>query len=114
MLDGISSSLSGMAAAQNTIETAAHNIANLQTSNFVPIRSGSDGNPQSTQAVSSETSVTHSGIEAFQQTGGLVPSKVDLTTEMTNMVLSKRAFQANAAALKSQDEALGSLLDQTT
>jgi flagellar basal body rod protein FlgG len=113
MLNGISSSISGMLNALRRTETTAHNIANVQTPNFTPLRTDSNGNPEPTPAVSGETEAEQVAIEHFVNNGLPVPSKVDLTTEMTNLLLSKRAFQANAAALKSQDETLGDLLDRT-
>jgi len=113
MLNGISNSITGLLNAVRRTDTSAQNIANVQTPNYTPLRSDSNGNPEPTPNVSGETGPEQT-FPPPTNTGGLgVPSEVDLTTELTNLLLNKRAFQANAAALRSQDETLGDLLDRS-
>ncbi len=53
------------------------------------------------------------GIPPFGSflSGALEASNVDLATEMVEQILATRTFQFNAAALRANDETLGTLLD---
>jgi flagellar basal-body rod protein FlgG len=43
--------------------------------------------------------------------GAVEGSNVNLTEEMVSMILSKASVRANLAALKTQDEVLGEIVD---
>ena len=104
MIHGILTSLSGMTQALRRTNVAAHNIANSQTDGFKSVRAKS---PDDSNLSPAELSLPADGAEV------LPPSDVDLTTEVTNILINKNAFQANIAAIKVQDEALGDILDIT-
>jgi len=111
MIQGILSSLSGMLRASRKTDVAAHNLANLNTPGFQPLRADSEGNVTTQATVSAETVETPMGDSALFDDASPVSSNVNLSVEMTNLLINKRAFEANVNALKSQNEALGDLLD---
>ena len=113
MISGFLSSISGMLRASRRIDATAHNIANVQTPGFEPLRTDSEGNVRPAETVPGETVPQQESFEPFKNSGLPVPSEVDLTVEMTNLMINQRAFEANAAALKMQDETLGDLFDQS-
>jgi flagellar basal body rod protein FlgG len=111
MIQGILSSLSGMLRASHKTDVAAHNIANVNTPGFQPLRTDSEGNAPRGRSVPQETLLTEMDSFALQTSVSPVPSEVNLSVEMTNLLLNQRAFEANVNALKSQDDAMGDLLD---
>ena len=114
MISGISSSLSGIAAAQTKLSATAHNIANANTDGFkkhrVILEESSAGGvlPKTEQSntpgpvIFEETDQGHEPIEQ---------SNVDLGEEMVDLLMSQRFFEANVGALEAQNNTLGNLLD---
>jgi flagellar hook protein FlgE len=45
------------------------------------------------------------------QSGALEESNVDLTAELVNMITTQRMYQANAQAVKTQDQVLQTLVN---
>ena len=88
--------LSGLNAATLQLDTAAHNVANAQTPGFrrqqVAQQARADGGV--------DASVVTSPVEGSDLVADLVQQKVALYT-----------FKANIAALRTEHEMLGSLLD---
>jgi len=89
-------SLSGLSAAQRSLQTSAHNIANLGTDKFrrqelVPTTNRSGG-------------VATSLRQAAQ------PSHA-IETDLVHQLQAKNAFLANLAVFRAQDRMAGSLLD---
>ncbi len=84
-----------MMAHQNWMSNNANNIANINSDNFnstaTTIQNPSEG---SVQAVSSTTS-----------------SSTDLTREITEQIPIEKGFNAQAAAIKTQEQMIGSLID---
>ena len=114
MFAGISSSLSGLAAAQTKINTAAHNIANANSVEFKKIHTVSEESPSGGVQVSLEKVNTPGSIVLQGSDQGLIEqelSNVNLEEELVNLLVGKRSFEANRSAINLQDEALGSLLD---
>lgn len=110
MFAGISHSLSGVAAAQAKITTAAHNISNAHTAEFKKTRtiveeSGSGG-VQVTQH-SQASHVQGASGDLFEQEY----SHVNLEEEVVNLLIAKRSFEVNVKAIDLQDQAIGTLLD---
>ena len=114
MISGISSSLSGIAAAQAKISTTAHNIANAHTDGFkkhrVVLEESSVGGvqakvdqPDIPGPVALEE--TDQGLELIEQ------SNVDLGEAMVDLLIGQRFFEANLSALEVQHDTLGSVLD---
>jgi len=52
-----------------------------------------------------------SGTMGMLRSGALEDSNVDLTSELVNMMVAQRAYQANAQTIKTQDQALSTLLN---
>ena len=115
MISGIYSSLSGMAAAQTKITTAAHNTANANTDGFKKHRAlHQDVQPQGGVTTTIEQVDTPGPVVYRETESGLIEveqSNVDLGEEAVNLMLGKRIFEANVRALGIQTKTLGSLLD---
>jgi flagellar hook-associated protein FlgK len=89
-------SLSGLNAAQSSLDVSAHNIANLATDGF-----------HRQQAIQSSTpagGVTTSVVR------GSEPGSA-LETDMVDMLQAKGSFLANLAVFRTSDRMMGSLLD---
>jgi flagellar hook-associated protein FlgK len=87
--------VSGMSAAQLTLQTSAHNIANLGTANFRRQRV--------VQATDASGGVSTS-VASAQQPGHAI--EVDLLSQLQ----AKNAFLANLAVFRAHDRMSGSLL----
>lgn len=91
--------LSGMRAAQQGLQVAAHNVANLATPDAQPLQlqrqAAAQGGVETTVSVDSE----HAGGLPL---GDLLAAKAEVV-----------AFAANASVVRRQDQLLGSLLDRT-
>jgi len=114
MLNGISSGLSALKAIQTRTQSTANNVANLNTDGFKKTRvTMVEGAPQGVAA--SVQRVEAPGPLVYEPQGqseGLVEkSNVDLSEELPQMMLDRRALQANIKTIQAQDEMLGSLLD---
>ena len=90
--------LSGMNAAQTTLNSSAHNIANINTPGF--------RRQEVVQAAQAEggvsTSLTTAGSEG--------PS---LVTDVVAQLQAKNSFLANLAVFKTSDRIAGTLLDKS-
>ena len=115
MIAGVYSSLSAFQAFGRKLEVTANNIANLDTDGFkksrVEMIEAAPG--QGVQAVVQP--VPTPGVQILEdrpQGPQLVEqSNVDLGEELVNLMVAQRGFELNAAALRAQDEALGTLLN---
>lgn len=90
--------LSGMNAAQTTLNSTAHNIANMNTSGFR--RQEVIQNIQASGGVS--TALTTSSADG-----------ASIETDVVTQLQSKNAFLANLAVFKTSDKMAGALLDIT-
>jgi len=91
MIQGLYNSLNGMKTQVDALEKTAHNVANINTPGYkTPETAAAD-------EVMDKVDIKWSGVDAAK--------------EMTDMTVEKRAFQFNVAALKAQDEMLGTLID---
>lgn len=90
--------LSGMNAAQATLNSSAHNIANMNTAGFrrqeVVQAAQTDGGVS--------TSLTAAGAEG-----------TSLVTDVVAQLQAKNAFLANLAVFKSSNSMAGALLDKS-
>lgn len=91
-------STSGLAAAQATLETCAHNVANSATPGFK--------RQQAAQTEQADGSV-HTTLTAATEPGD------DLAAEMVSMLRAKNAYLAHLAVFKADDLMGGTLLDAT-
>lgn len=114
MIGGIYSGLSALRAIQTKVDSTANNTANINTDGFKKTQVNLVGGAPHT--VTAEVrKVETPGPLVYEQGpdgAGLVEkSNVELSEEIPNMMLSKRAFQANVKAIQAADEMLGYLLD---
>lgn len=104
MLNAVTTSLSGLMAAQKTLETASRNVANASTEGYrartVALTEAAGGGVQAAEGLPSGADPAAPGL-----------SNVDLVREMGDLVLAKPLYGANLKALQAQDEMTGALLD---
>ena len=96
----ISNNTSSIQAHQTMMNTTANNVANLNTNAFAP---------SDTRMSSAEGSVVANTREV--DSNGSLKSQTDLAKEIPNQIIAQEASSLNVAAIKTQDEMLGSLLD---
>lgn len=89
--------LSGMRAAQQGVQVAAHNVANLVTPDARRLQLQRN----TTEQGGVQASVTSTGADAPAPLGDLLAAKAEVV-----------AFAANAAVIRRHDQMLGSLLDR--
>ena len=97
----ISSNVSSIQAHQTLMNNNANNVANINTDGFVPTNG--------TISESAGNTVT-ADFSAATDTGS-AQSQTDLSKELTDQVVIEDAVGANAAAIKTQDQMFGTLLD---
>jgi flagellar basal-body rod protein FlgC len=114
MISALSSSVSALRAFFTKLGVTADNIANVNTDGFKKNRASlhEDQNGGVRVEISRDES---SGFRyAVVQNGEVLEketSNVDLTEEIPDLMITKRAYQANLKTLETQDQMLGSLLD---
>jgi flagellar hook protein FlgE len=96
MLTTSAIALSGLSAAQASLQASAHNIANLATGGF-----------RRQQALASTTA--SGGVSVSLTTSAVSGSSPE--TDMVGLLQAKDSFLANLAVFKTSDRVLGSLLD---
>lgn len=114
MLEGIAASVSGMLNALRRTAVTANNIANVQTPGYRAARAENIEQADGGVRIGAITRDESPGPLLLDETanGFREGSNVDLTTENVNLLLNRRQFEANAAALRAQDDALSDLLDR--
>ncbi len=108
-------SLSAMDAFSTGLHGAAYNIANVNTDGFNPVavhyRSGSPDD-QGVRAVVTRPGAQGDAVDLSPEAMAAVnPSNTDVAREMTHMMADQRAFEANAAVIRTYDEVAGTVLD---
>lgn len=129
MIFPAASTLSSLQAQAKDLAVSANNVANARTrglplngsapvgGEYVPQRvvqtSGPDGIVQTqTQPVSPPSVAVYNPSDPNADPNGIAAqANVDLVQEFAVQIQAEHAFKANIAALKVQDEVLGSLLD---
>lgn len=137
MLGSFGIPLSGLTAQTRRVEASASNVANVRSNGAVPDSVGNvpAGQPaayqplavaQSSQVAAGSaagtratyTPITPAYLQEYEPDAsyandqGLVASpNVDLPTERVNQIAANRAYGANIAVVRTQDEMLKSLLD---
>ena len=103
----LSIAASGLQHESNRLAVTANNVANLQTDGFAPRRvlgvEAPGGGVQS--VVSLQASLA--GLD-----GNLGVNNIDLVAESVSMITSVRAFEANAAVIRTEHKMVGSFLDR--
>jgi len=96
----VSSNISSLQAHQTMMNSSANNVANVNSDRYVPTDVKVQG---------SEDSVT-ANVRKADDSGSL-NSQTDLSKEITDQMVVEDVTAANVAAIRTQDEMLGSLLD---
>jgi flagellar basal-body rod protein FlgC len=118
-------SAQALAALGVSINVHANNIANVSTDDFQPQRASFETGPGGQGVRIAELATSQAGgyeapaIEAEDDPDGaviasqrsLINNGVDLAEEFTYLSLEARAFEANAAALRTEHEAVGYVMD---
>ena len=97
----ISNNVSSIQAHQTFLNNNANNIANVNTDGFVPT--------ETTLSENENGGVTANSAQATDNGSEL--SQTDLSKELTDQIRIDKGVEANVAAIRTQDEMLGSLLD---
>ena len=114
MISALNSTVSALRAFVTKLGVTADNIANVHTDGFKKNRATlcEDQNGSVRVEISRDENpgfrydVVQNGEVLEKET-----SNVDLTEEIPDLMITKRAYQANLKTLETQDEMLGSLLD---
>ena len=118
------SSVSGLQAQSKRLAVSADNVANMSTAGtpgtdtvytpkeVVQTTTAGGGLRAETRAVQPPSVQIYAPSNPVSDDTGVVEMpNVSLETEFSNQILAKRAYQANVAVIKTQDEMLGSLMD---
>jgi len=92
--------VSSIGAHQTMLNTSANNIANVNTDGF---------KPSDTRISENGNSVSAYNVKADDN--GSLHSQTDLSKEMPDQIIAQNATAFNVAAIKTQDEIFGTLLD---
>ncbi len=114
MFPSISSSYSGLVAAQTRINVAANNIANAHTTDFKKTRTIAEESSSGGVQVTLEKVKTPGSVVFQESDQGLIEqelSNVELEEEFMNLLIGQRSFEANLKAIEVQGQTLGSVLD---
>jgi len=103
-----STALSGMNAAGSIVDTAASNIANMDSTGYKAGRVNLASSPWGGVDV---VSITRDPSPGGVDQDGQELSNVDLPTEVVNLKRGALLYKANAAVIKAGDEMMGTLLD---
>lgn len=131
MVGSIGIALSGLTAQARRLDASASNVANVRSTGAVPATDGSsDGKRAAYQPIAvaqsdanpgtraSFTPITPAYLQEYAPDdsaangdGMVAAPNVDLAGERINQMSASRAYGANAAVVRTQDEMLTSLLD---
>ena len=114
MISALNSTVSALRAFVTKLGVTADNIANVNTDGFKKNRAilQEDQNGGVRVEIRRDNSpgfrydAVENGEKVKKET-----SNVDLTEEIPELMMTKRAYQANLKTIETQDEMLGSLLD---
>ena len=103
-----STALSGLNAAGAIVDTAASNIANMNSTGYKAARVNLASSPWGgVDVVSISRDASSGGVDE----DGQELSNVDLPTEVVNLKKGALLYKANAAVIKAGDDMMGTLLD---
>ena len=129
MIQGISISLSGLMAQSKRLAVSADDVANMRSRGVDPegpteqpgayrpkqvqeLSLGAGGVRGEVRPVTPPSVQTYEPSSPDADAEGLVyRPNVNLAEELVNQILAQRAYEANAAAIRTQDEVTDSLLD---
>ncbi|BAI74175.1 flagellar basal-body rod protein (plasmid) [Azospirillum sp. B510] len=131
MVGSIGIALGGLTAQTRRLDASASNVANVRSTSAVPAKDGStdgkraayqplavaqtDGNPGTRTTF---TPITPAYLQEYAPddsaangSGMVAAPNVDLATERITQMAANRAYGANVAVVRTQDEMMKSLLD---
>ncbi|PWC33810.1 flagellar basal body rod C-terminal domain-containing protein [Azospirillum sp. TSO35-2] len=127
MVGSIGVALGGLTAQTRRLDASASNVANVRSTGALPAAGGTS---QAYQPLAVSQSATNPGTRATftpitpaylpeyapddpaaSADGMVAAPNVDLATERVNQLTANRAYGANVAVVRTQDEMLTSLLD---
>ena len=114
MISALNSTVSALRAFVTKLGITANNIANVNTDGFKKNRATFQSDPSGGVRVEirkDESPGFRYDVFENGETHEKESSNVDLTEEIPNLMVTKRAYQANLKTIETQDEMLGSLLD---
>ena len=114
MISALNSTISALRAFVTKLNVTADNIANVNTDGFKKNRATLQEDQNGGVRVEIRRDNSPGFIYDTFENGEKVEketSNVDLTEEIPDLMMTKRAYQANLKTLETQDEMLGSLLD---
>ena len=97
----ISVNVSSLQANQTFANVTANNVANVNTDRFVP---------QDTVISNNDNNSVNATVREGQDNGSL-KSQTDLAKEIPDQITSVGVAEANATAIRTQDDMLGTVLD---
>jgi flagellar hook protein FlgE len=114
MIAALNSTVSALRGLVTKLGVTADNIANVNTDGFkksrVAFQADRNGGVQVEISKDDSPGFRYAAVENGE-TVEKEASNVDLTEEIPDLMVTKRAYQANLKILETQDEILGSLLD---
>lgn len=96
----ISNNIASLQAHQTMLNTSANNVANANSDGFIPTQ---------TRVVGGENLVKAQNVQA--DNSGVQTSQTDLSKEMVTQIVVEDVTALNVAAIKTQDDMFGTLLD---
>lgn len=133
MLDGISSALSGLAAASRRVEASANNIANADSVGSIPASDAGEKRDAYQPVRVEQSSAAGGGVttsdrnirpsyipvfdtgSAFANSSGLVAApNVDVASEITDQIGVKQSYEANLKSIKTISDLVKKLYDLPT
>ena len=114
MISSVNSSVSALQAYKSQLEVTSNNIANVSTEAFkkskATLKEGANGGVQ-VDINRVDTPGHHYQELEGDQMVDKETSNVDLSEELTQMVVTQHAYKANMKVIQTQDETLGTTLD---
>lgn len=114
MIAALNSTVSALRAFVTKLGVTADNVANVNTDGFKKSRVSFQTEPNGGVQVEISKDNSPGFRYAAVENGESVEkeaSNVDLTEEIPDLMVTKRAYQANLKTIETQNEMLGSLLD---
>lgn len=97
----ISNNVASLQANQTFLNTTANNVANVNTDGFIP---------QDTRITNGDSKTPKANVRQADD-NGLQRSQTDLSKEIPDQIIQSGVAEVNVAAIKTQDEMFGTLLD---
>jgi flagellar hook protein FlgE len=114
MISALNSSVSALRAFATKLGVTANNIANVNTDGFkknrATLQEDRNGSVR-VEATRDESPGVRYDLVQNGEGSEKETSNVDLSEEIPDLMITKRAYQANLKTLEAQDEMLGSLLN---